>query len=239
MIDILIPVFLIIFIIVLMHTYLGIEIIKRQIIFTDLAVGQMAAVGTAFSLIFFHGEFKYIFSVLFAVLTALIIAFITKKDRYTEAFIGVFYAFGFSTLFLIMSKDPSGMEHIKELTASDVLYVDFKDIFITGILYSVFFAILYFSKNSRYYEFIYFPIFALTIVHSVSLVGVLVVFSFLVIPAFVGILFNKDKAFIIGVSYGVIVSFLAIILAVNFDFPVGYTISAILSGVCILVAVIR
>ncbi len=239
MIDILIPVFLIIFIVVLMHTYLGIEIIKRQIIFADLAVGQMAAAGTAVSIVFFHGEFKYIFSILFAVLTSLVIAFINKKERYTEAFIGVFYAFGFSILFLIMSKAPSGMEHIKELTASDVLYVDFKDIFITGVLYFVFFAILHLSKNSKYYEFIYFPIFALTIVHSVSLVGVLVVFSFLVIPAFIGLIIYKNKAFSIGVLYGTFISFLAIFLAIKFDFPVGYTITTMLSGICILLAIMK
>ncbi len=138
-----------------------------------------------------------------------------------------------------MSKDPSGIEHIKELTASDVLYVDFKDIFITGVLYVVFFAILYFSKNSKYYEFIYFPIFALTIVHSVSLVGILVVFSFLVIPAFVGLIIYKNKAFSIGVLYGTFISFLAIFLAIKFDFPVGYTITTMLSGICILLAIMK
>ncbi|HIE60042.1 MAG TPA: metal ABC transporter permease [Persephonella sp.] len=239
MIDILIPVFLVIFILLLMHTYLGIEIIKRQIIFTDLAVGQMAAVGTAFSLVFFHGEFRYLFSILFAVITALIIAFVNNKNKYIEAFIGIFYAFGFSMLFLVMSKNPSGMEHIKELTASDVLYVDFKDVFISAVLYSTFFAILYFSKKLNYYEFIYFPIFALTIVHSVSLVGVLVVFTFLVIPAFLGLLISEKNSFFVGILYGSILSLFAVILAVSLDFPVGYTITAVLSCCGILLALLK
>lgn len=239
MIDILLPSFVLVLIIILMHTYLGIEIIKRQIIFTDIAVGQMAALGTAISLVFLNEKYHFLFSILFAVLTAIIIAYVSKKNKYVEAFIGIFYAFGFSSLFIVLSKSPSGMEHIKELTASDILYVDFKDVFITFFIYLIFLSILYFSKSYKYYEFIYFPVFALTIVHSVSLVGVLVVFTFLIVPAFIGFLVKKEKAFIIGIASGFILSVFAIYLAVKFDFPVGYTITSVLSFFAILLAIIK
>lgn len=227
--DILLPAFFMLCVLVPMHTYLGVEIIRRQIIFTDLAVGQMAAVGMAISTTFFHGNFSYALSVAFAVLTGVIIAFAGRKSKYAEAFIGAFYAFGFSLLFLIMSKSPSGMENIKKLTASDVLYVDFKDVIISAVLYLTFFTILHRAKSSKYYDFVYFPIFALTIVHSVSLVGVLVVFSILVIPALIGFILNEKNVFKVGVISGITLSFISIIIAVKLDIPVGYTITGILS----------
>ena len=231
MIDIILPVLVITAVIVLMHTYLGIEIIKRQIIFTDLAVGQMAALGVAVSLILFSGEFRYLFSIIFALLTSLLIAYVSKKGRYTEAFIGIVYAFGLSSIFLVMSKSPSGMEQIKELTASDVLYVDFKDVLFTAVFYLFLFLILFSVKRylPKYYDYFYFPVFALTIVHSVGLVGVLVVFVFLIVPAFIGISFNEKNPYLISVIIGLILSYTGIFVSVYFDFPVGYTLSAILS----------
>ncbi len=242
LIEILFPAFLIISVLIPMHTYLGIEIIRRQIIFTDLAVGQMASVGTAVSIILFHGDLSYIISAIFAVLTALLIALIIRNNEYQEAIVGIFYALGFALLFLVMSKSPSGMEHIKELTASDVLYVDYEDILTTAILYSVFFIILYYSKKSKNYDFVYFPIFALTIVHSVSLVGVLVVFTILVVPPLIGFLVNEKnekRVYATGVLAGIVLSSFSIALAGKLDIPVGYTISAILSFTGISTALLK
>ncbi|MDQ7056633.1 MAG: metal ABC transporter permease [Persephonella sp.] len=240
MIDIILPVLLITTVVILMHAYLGIEIIKRQIIFTDLAVGQMAALGVAVSLIFFNEELRYLFSVMFALSTSLLIAYVSKTNRYIEAFIGIVYAFGLSSIFLVMSKSPSGMEHIKELTASDVLYVDFKDVLFTAFFYMILFLILFSAKRymPEYYDYFYFPVFALTIVHSVGLVGVLVVFVFLIVPAFIGISFNGKSPYLISVITGLALAYVGIFISVYFDFPVGYTLSAVLSMSGIAVALV-
>lgn len=74
MIELLIPPILLSFVLLLIHSYYGLQIIRRNIIFTDLAVGQMAALGVAISLYLFEGKYLYPVSLLFAVFTALLIA---------------------------------------------------------------------------------------------------------------------------------------------------------------------
>jgi len=94
--EILFSAFLLSLVLVGIHAYFGLEIIRRGIIFTDLAVGQAAALGAAASLFFWDGRFLYGCSLLAALLVAFWIALASGRGRYPEAFIGLVYALGIS-----------------------------------------------------------------------------------------------------------------------------------------------
>ena len=98
--DILFTAFLLSVVLVGIHSFLGMEILKRGIIFTDLAIGQMAALGAAFALFFLEGKFLYPTSLLFAFSGAFLISVASKVERLSEAFIGLVYAFGIATVYL-------------------------------------------------------------------------------------------------------------------------------------------
>src|SRR5437868_3165937 len=104
MIEILLPAFFLSLVLLGIHSYFGLEIIRRGIIFTDLAVGQMAALGAAVSLLFFEGSYIYPFSLGFSLIGGFLIAFGERKARNLEAFIGLLYAFGLSAVFILLSK---------------------------------------------------------------------------------------------------------------------------------------
>jgi hypothetical protein len=80
--DILVPALTLSIVLLIIHSYFGIEIIKRGIIFTDLSIGQMAAAGAAVSLFFFEGQYRYLISLSFALITAILITFATKKKKF-------------------------------------------------------------------------------------------------------------------------------------------------------------
>lgn len=136
--ELLVPAALLIVILVPFHTYFGLYIIKRNIIFTDLAVGQMAAFGAAISIVYFQEGYEYLFSTAFALLTASVIGFIhSKNNKYQEAFIGLLYGLGGSGVFLVLSRSAHGMEEINKLIAYDILFTSYKDVAEVGIIYAL------------------------------------------------------------------------------------------------------
>ncbi len=243
MIEILFPPFLLSVVLLIIHSYFGLQIIKRNIIFTDLSVGQMAAVGAAISLFFFGGKYSYIISLSFALLTASLIAYLTKKEnKYIEAFIGLIYALGISVVFIIMSKSPQGLEELNNLLAYDILYVGYNEILKVAILYLFIGLVLFLNhkynqKNLK--DFIFFIIFAITVTSSVKLAGVFVVFSLLIAPTLISIkLFKKNHIFF-TVLIGLFINSIAILVSYNFDLPTGYTIVMFQSLSAILTVIFK
>ncbi len=228
MIDILLPPLLLSLILLIIHSYYGIEIIKRNIIFTDLAVGQMAAVGVAISLYLFEGEYVYLFSLSFALLTAILIAYISQKDNISqEAFIGLIYAFGISLVFIVMSRSPHGLEELNNLLAYDILFTSYNEIFKVSLIYFVIGIFVYFinKKLSGFKRDVaFFTTFAITLTSSVKLAGVFVVFSILISPTLISLKLFKKNHVLYSVIIGLFLILIALVVSYNFDFPTGYTI---------------
>lgn len=206
------------------HTYFGREIVKRGIIFADIAVAQFSGVGIAISLVLFHGEYVYPTSLTFGLIASLLIALSQRLDKYSEAVIGLVYALGFSSTVLILSFSSHGMEELKKLTASDVLFVRLEEVFWTGLLYFFIALLLYYTRRLRglFRELSFFVLFSVTLASSVRLAGVLVVFSLLVAPALVSVLLKKGLLF--AWLWGSFWSLVAIGVSFQLDFPTGYTI---------------
>jgi zinc/manganese transport system permease protein len=227
MIDILLSAFVLSIVLLGIHSYFGIEIIKRGIIFTDLAIGQMSAMGAALSILFLDGLFMYPLSLVFALLAGLAIAIAAKRTVSHEAFIGLLYAFGISGVFIILSKSAHGTEMFDKLMASDILFTPWPDIIETGIIYSLLVVILVFvypRMKGFWKDALFFVSFAATVTSSVRLAGVLIVFALLVAPAYVAMRIRKGKLLITAWIIGTCVNVISILVSYNLDLPTGYTL---------------
>ncbi len=227
MIDVLLYAFLLSVILVGIHSYFGLEIIRRGIIFTDLAIGQMSAVGAAFSIFLLDGEYIYPISLAFALIGGYFIAYAAKKTTNVEAFIGLLYAFGVSIVFIVLSKTQHGMEEFQKLMAADILFTPLRDIVQVAIIYSLLGGIILFfhyKMTGFTRDLLFFVTFAVTVTSSVKLAGVLVVFAILVSPSLISISIGKGKSLVNAWIIGTLINLIAIILSYNFDFPTGYSI---------------
>ncbi|MCP4131443.1 MAG: metal ABC transporter permease [bacterium] len=250
MTDILIPAFLISLVLLGIHSYFGIRIIQRNIIFTDLAIGQMAAFGAAISLLVFHGEYLYPTSLFFAICTGFLISFLSGKSEYLEAVIGLLYALGLSGVFILLSKSAHGTEQFQNLMAYDILFTEMKEVYITAGIYSVIGIFVYFfdkKTTGNLKEMLFFITFAITVTSSVKLAGVLVVFAILLAPAFIAIqfasiknapVFIKKYTLLTSWIIGTMINIIAIIVSYKGDFPTGYTLVFLNAFMAILSAII-
>jgi len=231
------PAFILAILLVFIHAIFGLEIIKRGVIFTDLAIGQFAAIGVAVSLLFFEGNYAFILTFVFALLGALLITFATYRVQYIEAFIGMLYALGASAIIVLLSNTSQGTELFNKLQASDILFTTVADLKEPLFLYTLV-AVLFFSLYSRltgvYKEMLFFGLLALTVTSSVQLAGVLVVFVLLIVPAFLALLQSRFYPLSFAWIIGSIIIIFAMIFSYHFDLPTGYTIVFLASLVGIL-----
>jgi len=225
LIDIFFYPFLLVLVLIFIHSYFGLEIIKRNIIFTDLAIGQIASIGAALSIVFFEGVFSYLLSLLFASFGGVLIYLFEKYSLKPEALIGLLYSFSYSLLFVILQNHPSGFEEFKRLIVSDILFVDSLDVFYSYIFYFLVAIFIFVLKRfNKLNNILFFLLFSITITKSIYLVGVFVVFVLLVAPAFVSTLFFKDGNFKLAFIYGVIITTMAVVSSYYLDISTGFTI---------------
>jgi zinc/manganese transport system permease protein len=212
---------------VFVHTIFGLQIIKRGVIFTDLAIGQFAAVGMALSIGVMEGENEFVLTLSFALLGAALITYATQKVEHIEAFIGMLYALGASSIMLILASSAQGTELFSKLSATDILFVTSDEVYPAAILYIVVSLMMFFiypRLSGIFKELMFFGLLALVVTSSVKLAGVLVVFALLVAPAFVGLLQKRWPPILVAWSIGIIASFVALWISYMFDLPAGYSI---------------
>ena len=212
---------------VFIHSIFGIEIIKRGVIFTDLAIGQIAASGMALSIAFLDGAYQTTFTLIFAAFGALIITWATKKVQNIEAFIGLLYALGISSIMLILAKSSEGTELFSKLSAADILFTSADDLYSEFFIYTFVSIIMFFvypRLKNNIKEIVFFLMLALTVTFSVQSAGVLVVFALLIAPSYAAIVQKKIHPFFFAVTFGSLSILSSLFISYNFDLPTGYTI---------------
>ena len=225
--DILLTAFLLSLVLLGMLSFFGIEIIRRGIIFTDLAIGQMAALGAAASILFFDGAYLDLVSLAFALAGGAIVAVAARRTDTHEAFIGLLYAFGFSGVFILLSKSYHGMEMFQKLMASDILFTPMTDLLQAAVIYAVLGAVLlvfYNRTRGLMKEALFFVTFAVTVTIAVRLAGVLVVFALLVAPALTALRIRRGITIVNAWIIGTAINLGSILLSYNLDLPTGYTL---------------
>jgi len=235
------PAFVLAMLLVFIHVIFGLEIIKRGVIFTDLATGQVAAIGVAVSLLVFDGKYTFVLTLVFALIAALLISFATYRVKHVEAFIGMLYALGASSIIVLLSNSAEGTELFAKLQANDILFTTPKDLIEPALLYisiATIFWLFYKKTEGFLKEFMFFALLALTVTSSVQLAGVLVVFVLLIVPAFLSLLQNRFSKLYFSWFVGTIVIISSMIVSYNYDLPTGYTIVFLASLIGVLSALI-
>jgi len=226
-VELLWPAFVLAILLVYIHTIFGVEIIKRGVIFTDLAIGQMAAIGMALSVAFLDGAYQTPLTLLFAIFAAVLIAWATKRVQNVEAFIGLLYAFGISSIMLVLAKSAEGMELFSKLSAADILFTSQHDLMIDALIYIPISLVMFFiypSTKGVIKELIFFIMLAFTVTSSVQSAGVLVVFALLIAPAYAGIVQQRFRILPFAWTFGSVSIIVALFASYHFDLPTGYTI---------------
>lgn len=245
------------------HVYLGMHVLTREIIFVDLALAQIAALGSVVGALLGYSKdlapwTNKGLAVSFAVAGALIFSITRqKKERIAhEAIIGIAYAVALSVTILLSSQMPHGADELRELLSGNILWVDSREVLHTALLYGLvgvihfvfrkkFFAISKDAKAAQQqginvlgWDFLFYVTFGVVVTSSVSIVGVLLVFSFLVIPASIAFLLSEHlgRRLWLGWGVGVLVSALGLIASYQMDLPTGPTIVVMLGLALVLVA---
>ncbi len=260
--DIIGPAFFECLILVGIHSYLGLHVIRRKVIFVDLALAQIAALGTTVGFLFgiLPGTTgAYWFSLFFTFLGAAVFAIARFRSGKIpqEAIIGITYAIAASLSVLVIDKSPHGAEHIKELLTGSILWVKWKTIATAAVVYAAvgifhfifrdkFFLI---SENPekaeslgisiRFWDFLFYVSFGIVITHSVGTAGVLLVFVFLVVPAITSMMITDVlwKQLVLGWTMGVIVSVSGLYVSYVADLPSGPAVVVFYGIVLIFVSV--
>jgi zinc/manganese transport system permease protein len=264
MIEFLLPPFVACIILTMIHAYLGIHVIERKVIFVDLALAQIASLGTSLGVVLgfeYGGTGSYIAGLIFTIVGASIFALTRVRHEKIpqEAIIGIVYAVSAASFVLIMDRAPEGAEQIKGMLIGSILFVDWDTIVKTAIVYSIIGALhlvfrrqfLTISMNPdkaysermsvRFWDFVFYTSFGFVVTSSVLIAGVLLVFSFLVVPAVCGVLFSSHlrTRLLIGWSLGFAASLLGLIASVALDLPTGAAIVCTFGCILILSAIIR
>jgi zinc/manganese transport system permease protein len=242
--------------------YLGMHVLTRGIIFVDLALAQFAALGSTLA-IFFELEpthsLSWVLALGFTLVGALLFSLSRMRDLEVpqEAFIGVAWVVAGGGTILAVSSAPHGSEHIEATLVGSILWVTPLEVAKAAGVYALvgafhwfyrrrFFAITFNADAARasgvrvrWWDFLFYASFGVVVSSAVHIAGVLLVFSFLIVPSVVGALFARGVGgrLVIGWLFGWIVSMLGCAISYSADLPTGATV-VVAFGAALLIAVV-
>jgi zinc/manganese transport system permease protein len=241
--------------------YLGIHIVKREVIFVDLALAQIAALGAAVGVLLGlqpHGLQAYAASLVFVLLGAALFASTRMKEQDVprEAVIGITYAVAAAASVLAFSYAPGAAEKIQDMLLGNILFASGRDVVVVLAVSAVVGAFhLVFRRNFvlisedpdlaaqrglsvALWDFLFYASLGLVVVSAVEVVGILLVFSYLIIPAVCAMLLKRGMGARVAVAWvlGALVTLLGVYLSVLMDLPTGATLVCTFAGVLVLIA---
>ncbi len=247
------------------HAYLGVHVVERGVIFVDLSLAQIAALGTTTAYLAghdLHDPVTYFWSLGFTIVGAAIFA-LTRVHHETripqEAIIGIVYAVSAAAAILAMSKAPEGTEHLKDMLVGNILTVSWSEVIKTAILYTLVGIFHYIFRkrflaisvdanaaaasgiNVKFWDFLFYTSFGFVVTSSVSIAGVLLVFSYLIVPSVAAMLYSRriGTRLAIGWTMGAVVSAAGILASFQLDLPTGATIVCTFGVALLILAIVR
>src|SRR5216110_3567610 len=244
------------------HSYLGVHVVERGVIFVDLSLAQIAALGATIAILLPftegdpHGPWTYWISLVFTFIGAAVFSTIrVRRARIPqEAIIGICYAVSSAASILALSKATSESEHLKDMLVGNILAVSWPEVGKTAVLYGAigtfhyifrhkFLAISIDPKRAeaegisiKLWDFLFYASFGFVVTSSVAIAGVLLVFCYLIVPS-VGAMLFADRIgtrLAIGWTMGTLVSALGCYLSVQLDTPTGATIVVTFGAILVL-----
>lgn len=243
------------------HAYLGLHVLARGVIFVDLALAQVAALGITVAFLAGHpiqSDAAYWYALAFTVGGALLFAVSrARRPRIPqEAIIGIVYAVGAAVAVLVVDRAPQGSEHIKQLLVGSILTVTPAEVGTLALLYAVIGALhwvirrpvleisldpegaLARGRRIRWWDFLFYVSFGVVVTSSVRIAGVLLVFAYLIVPAAAGALLARSVAgrLLIGWGLGLLASLAGLTASYAWDLPTGATVVTTFGALLALVA---
>jgi zinc/manganese transport system permease protein len=236
------------------HAYLGFHVITRGVIFVDLSLAQMAALGLAIAVATRLHEYplaNYFFPVGMTVVGAVIFAWLRHLERRIplEAFIGIVFAAAQAAVLLVLEHSPSGNEHLKETLVGTIFTVNPSTVLKTGAIYALI-GLLHFilrrplfeitndaqqarraGRNLFAWDVLFYTTFGIVVTSSVRIAGVLLVFGLLVIPSVAGVLASARTAvrLAVGWAFALGCSAAGLMAAFVLNAPAAPTILAVMT----------
>lgn len=235
------------------HCYLGLHVLARGVVFVDLSLAQVASFGATLALLIdpeHHSQIGYFISLGATLLAAAVFAFARRFEKQIsqEALIGITYAFASAAVVLVVDRLAHGAEHLKEALVGQILWVAWPEVirtaliyFAVGVIHWVFrkkFIRASFEHTAAdwFWDFVFYALFGVVITSSTSIAGVLLVFSFLIVPSVMSTLFytTLKARLIFGWISGALVSLLGMWLSYRLDLPVGAVLVVLFTSIPIL-----
>jgi zinc/manganese transport system permease protein len=234
------------------HAYLGVHVVERGVIFVDLSLAQIAALGATIALFLPgstgdpHAPSVYWTSLGFTFIGAAIFSLVrVRRSRIPqEAIIGISYAVASAAAILAMSKSTSQAEHLEDMLVGNIIAVSWGEVAKTAALYGAV-GIFHFifrrqflaismqhdepertGLNVRLWDFLFYASFGFVVTSSVAIAGVLLVFCYLIVPSVAAMLYAESigRRLAIGWTMGTVVSAAGVYLSLILDLPTGATI---------------
>lgn len=247
-----------------MLVYLGTHIVRREIIFVDLALAQVAALGTSVCLMLGHDAHDihtYIWSLGFTFLGAFIFAMTRTHGRHRvpqEALIGIVYVVAAAASILVLDRSAAGNEELKKTLVGDVLTVTWPQVWRTLALYVAiavvhwifrkqFFVISFEPERARsagmsirWWDFLFYALFGLVVTSFVQIGGVLLVFSYLIVPAVCAAMLVSSLRMMLTVGWiiATLGGIAGLFAAWHLNFPTGSAIVCMLGLLLLLTGIL-
>lgn len=243
--------------------YLGTHVLKREVIFIDIALAQIAAVGAIAAHVIFevHGDslVAYLFSLCCVLSAAGFYAFTRNKITQIslEAIIGISYAIGAAAALFLVGIAPGGHVHIQHILSGSLLWTSGKQVIVSLVVFSVVGVCFYLVRKpiadisngyqrstfrnlkTVFWDFIFYTLLGIVITISVQIAGVVVVFAYLIIPATISAVFSVRLRLVIVWAAAIIASLGGLLFAYKYDFSIGPAIAMCLGCELVIVGLIR
>jgi zinc/manganese transport system permease protein len=225
------------------HTWFGVQVLRRNVVFADLALAQVSALGATVAVVAGHSVSSaagYGYTLVFTAVGALLLTASRALSRNVrqEAFIGVLYVVATAATILVVDRSPQGAEHVKKMLVGGILSVTPDEVLRLIILYGAIGAVHWLVRRPllaaadntdvgggsvAVWDLVFYLSFGLVVTSSVGTAGVLLVFCFLIVPALVGSLFSSriGTALVIGWIAGAAASAAGILGSFLIDAPTG------------------
>ncbi len=239
------------------HVYLGVHVIARKVIFVDLALAQIAALGTVIGVLLGYEAGRdinalYVYSLAFTIFGAFIFSITKMRGEKIphEAIIGIVYAVTFASTILVLSKSALGPQELDHIIKGELLWVQAHVVIKTAVIYALvgmfhfvfrkkFMAISFDAEgaeksgmNVRLWDFLFYMSFGFVITSSVAIAGVFLVFSYLVIPSVGAVLLSRRLGVRLAIGWiaGSIISFIGVKISYNTGLPTSPVIVVVLAA---------
>jgi zinc/manganese transport system permease protein len=244
------------------HAYFGLHVLARGVIFVDLSLAQVAALGLTVAIVAghsVHSEPAYWYALVFACAGAVLFAVARPYETSLpqEAVIGIVYAVSAALAVIVLDRAPLGAEHIKQLLIGSILTVSPSDVGLLVLLYGAVGALHFMCRRpltevsfhplpanspprrTFLWDVVFYASFALVVTSSVRIAGVLLVFSYLIVPAALASLFVSDlrRRLMLAWAIGAILTGAGLYASWSWDLPTGPAIVAAFGAAMALVAV--